>query len=73
LTPQTPFDLGDQGCGGAQVLESLLQDLGGVLYLAAITCEALLRLQATVLSGYGVTLRHVLPGLPAFFSHPSAV
>jgi hypothetical protein len=54
LTAQAPFDLGYQGCGEAQVLESLLQDLGGVLCLAAITCEALLRLQATALSGFGL-------------------
>jgi hypothetical protein len=35
-------------------MKGLLQDLGGVLRLAAITCEALLRLQATALSGFGV-------------------
>jgi hypothetical protein len=35
-------------------MESLLHDLGGVLCLAAITCEALLRLQATALSGFGL-------------------
>ena len=94
-------------------MESLLQDLGGVLCLAAITCEALLRVQATALSGFGlffgvscrwghdalldavwvygggrlsrrvhvlprvcdhgVTLRHALPGLLAFFCHLSGV
>ena len=35
-------------------MESLLQDLSGVLCLAAITCEALLRLQVTALSGFRV-------------------
>jgi hypothetical protein len=35
-------------------MESLLHDLGGVLCLAAITCEALLRVQATALSGFGL-------------------
>jgi hypothetical protein len=109
-----PFELGHQVFGEAQVLESLRQDLGGMLCLAAITGEALLRLQATALSGFGlffgvsfrwghdalldsewvcgggslskctchmpprvgeneVILRHVLPGLPAFFYQPYAV
>jgi hypothetical protein len=54
LTPQTPFDLGYQVCGEAQVMESLLQDLGGMLCLAVIMCEALLRVQATALSGFGL-------------------
>ena len=35
-------------------MKSLHQDRGGVLCLAAITCEALLRLQATALSGFGL-------------------
>ena len=35
-------------------MESLLQDLGGVLRLAAITCEALLRCAITTSSGFGV-------------------
>ena len=47
-------DLGHQIVREAQVRESLLQDLGGVLRLAAITCEALLRMQVTALSGFGV-------------------
>ena len=42
------------GCRGGPSLESLRQDRGGVLRLAAITCEALLRLQATVLSSVGL-------------------
>jgi hypothetical protein len=35
-------------------MERLFQDLGGVLGLAAIPCEALLRCAAATLSGFGV-------------------
>ena len=35
-------------------MEGLLQDLDGVLRLATITCEALLRCAAATLSGFGV-------------------
>ena len=38
-------------------MEGLLQNPGGVLRLAAITCEALLRCAAAALSGFGVFLR----------------
>src|SRR5205823_5489163 len=51
LTPQTPFDLGYQVVGEAQVLERLCQDLGRVLRLAAIPCAALLCGTAATLSG----------------------
>jgi hypothetical protein len=35
-------------------MESLLQDLGGVLCLAAITCEALLRCAVAACAGFGM-------------------
>jgi hypothetical protein len=35
-------------------MESPLQDLGDVLRLAAVTCEALLHFEAVALSGFGV-------------------
>lgn len=35
-------------------MERLLQRLGGLLRLAAITCEALLCLQAAPVSGFGM-------------------
>ena len=35
-------------------MERLLQEVGGVLRLAAVACEALLRLQTTTLSGFGM-------------------
>jgi hypothetical protein len=35
-------------------MECLRQDLGGVLCLAAIPCEALLRCETAALSGFGV-------------------
>src|SRR5215831_5743874 len=54
LAAQTPFDLGDQVVGEAQVMEGVLQDLRGVLRLATITCEALLRGAAATLSGLRV-------------------
>jgi hypothetical protein len=54
LTPQTPFNLGYQVVGEAQVLERLCQDLGRVLRLAAIPCEALLCGTAATLSGFYV-------------------
>jgi hypothetical protein len=52
LTPQTPFDLDHQFIGEAQIMERLLHDRSGVLRLAAITCEALLRCEATTESGF---------------------
>jgi hypothetical protein len=54
LAAQAPFDLGHEVIWEAQVLESLFHDLGGVLRLAAITCEALLRCAAATLSGFRV-------------------
>ena len=36
-------------------MEGLLQDLGGVLRLVAITCEALLRCETAMLSGFRVS------------------
>src|SRR5262245_35124222 len=40
--------------GDAQVMGSLLQDLGDVLCLAAVPCEALLRFEPAALSGFGL-------------------
>jgi hypothetical protein len=54
LTPQAAFKLGHQVFGEAQVLQSALEGLGGVLRLAAIPCEALVRFQATTLASVGV-------------------
>jgi hypothetical protein len=54
LTLQTPFDLGHQVCGEASVIERLFQDRGGVLRLAAVACEALLRCAVATLSGFNV-------------------
>ena len=54
LTPQTPFDLGHQIYGEAQVLRGLLQGLDGLLCLVVITCEALLRCEAATLSDFRV-------------------
>jgi hypothetical protein len=64
LTLQTPFDLGHQVVGEAQVIESLFHDLGGVLRLAAIMCEALLCLAAATLSGF-----HMLFGVSCGGGH----
>ena len=54
MAPQAPFDLGHEVFRKPQVIEGLLEGLGGVLRLAAITCEALLGLQAAALSGFGL-------------------
>jgi hypothetical protein len=40
-----------------QVIEGLLEGLSGLLGLAAITCEALLRCEAAALSGFGLFFR----------------
>ena len=53
LTPQTPFDLGHQIYGEAQVLRGLLQGLDGLLCLVVIS-EALLRCEAATLSDFRV-------------------
>src|SRR5882672_7709096 len=54
LTSQTPFDLGHEVFRKPQGIEGLLEGLSGVLRLAAITCEALLRLKTATLSGFGL-------------------
>jgi len=71
LAPQASFDLGDQVVAEAQVLERLLQGLGGLLCLAAVALEAFsgsvtpalyrFRLSFMILSGtaHGVLL-HLL-------------
>jgi hypothetical protein len=57
LTPQAAFKLGHQVFGEAQVLQSALEGLGGVLRLAAIALQALVSLEAAALSGFGVFFR----------------
>lgn len=54
MTLQTPFDLGCEVCGEAQLLQSLLQDLGGVLRLVAVALQTLLGFEVATLSGFGV-------------------
>jgi hypothetical protein len=54
LTSQAAFKLGYEIFGEAPVVESLLHDLRGMLRLAAITLQTLLRCEATALSGFGV-------------------
>ena len=68
---QTPFDLSHEVFGEAQVTQGLLQDLGGLLRLAAVALEAFssrtapaldrFRLSFMILSGtaHGVLL-HLL-------------
>jgi hypothetical protein len=53
LAAQTPFDLGHEVFRQPQVIEGLLEGFGGMLRLAAITCEALLRFEAAALCGFG--------------------
>jgi hypothetical protein len=55
LLPQTPFDLGHEVFRKSQVIEGLLQGLGGLLRLAAVSRETLLRCAATALAGFGGT------------------
>jgi hypothetical protein len=52
LTPQASFDLGRKVFGQPEVIEDLLEGFGDVLRLVAVSCEALVRLQATALSGF---------------------
>jgi hypothetical protein len=54
LAAQAACNFSHQVFGEAQVLERLLQDLGGILRLAAITLQTLLRSESTTLSGFGV-------------------
>ena len=57
LAPQAPFDLGHQAVGEAQGTEGLLQGLGGLLRLEAVTLEALSGMKAAALSGFGMFFR----------------
>src|SRR5262249_44740398 len=54
LAAQAPFDLGHQVSGESQVLQSLLQDLSGVLRLAAVALEAFSGGAAAAPSGFGL-------------------
>ena len=54
LASQAPFDLGHEVFGEPQVIEGLLEGLGGVLRLAAVTRKALLRFEAATLPGFRV-------------------
>jgi hypothetical protein len=54
LAVQASFNLGHQVSGKAQVLQSLLYDLGSVLRLAAITLKALLGFEVATLFGFRV-------------------
>jgi hypothetical protein len=57
LAAQAAFNLGYQVFGEAQVIQGLLQDLGGVLRLAAVALEAFSGRTAPALSGFGVFFR----------------
>src|SRR5215831_3190479 len=54
LAGQTPFDLGHEVFSKPQVIEGLLEGRGGVLRLAAVTLNALLRCAISAASGFGV-------------------
>jgi hypothetical protein len=54
LAAQAPFDLSHEVFRKSQIIEGSLKGFGGVLRLAAITCEALLRCAITASSGFGV-------------------
>jgi hypothetical protein len=54
LAVQAPCDLGHEVFRHPQGSEGLLEDLSGVLRLAPITLEALVRCKAAALSGFGV-------------------
>jgi hypothetical protein len=54
LAAQAPFDLGHEVLRKPQVIEGLLEGLGGVLRLAPITFEALVSFEAAALSGFRV-------------------
>ncbi|MGH8071769.1 MAG: hypothetical protein ACRERE_42350 [Candidatus Entotheonellia bacterium] len=54
MTPQASFDLSHELFGEAQVLQSPLQGLGGLLRLAAVTLQALLGFEVATLSSFGV-------------------
>ena len=57
LAVQAPFDLGHEVFRQPQVIEGLLEDLGSVLRLAAVSREALVRCAITAPSGFGVFFR----------------
>jgi hypothetical protein len=52
LAAQASGDLGHEVIRQPQGIESLLESFGGVLRLAAITCEALVHFQATTFAGF---------------------
>src|SRR5215471_289274 len=54
LAPQAAFDLGHEVFRQPQVIEGLLEGLGGMLRLAAVPRETLLRCAIMALSGFGV-------------------
>src|SRR5262245_38855940 len=54
LTPQPPFNLGDEVFRKPQVIEGLLEGLSGPLRLAAVVRKALLRGAISAASGFGV-------------------
>jgi hypothetical protein len=56
LAAQAALNFSDQVPREIQVMERLFHDLGRMLRLAAITCEALLCCAAATLSGFGVLL-----------------
>jgi hypothetical protein len=53
LAAQAPFDLGHEVCRKSQIIKSLLEGLGGVLRLAAVAREALVRFAITAPSSFG--------------------
>ena len=54
MAAQAAFDLGHEVFRQPQVIEGLLEGLGGVLRLAAVALQALLRFEAAALSGFGL-------------------
>jgi hypothetical protein len=54
LAPHASFNLGHEVFRKLQVIKGLLEGLGGLLCLAAIPCEALLRCAVATRSGFRV-------------------
>jgi hypothetical protein len=54
LAAQAPIDLGHEVFRQPQVIKGLLEGLGGVLRLAAVTFKALPRCEAAAVSGFGM-------------------
>jgi hypothetical protein len=54
LTAQAPFDFGHEVFRQPQGIEGLVEGLGGVLRLAAVSREALLCFEAATVSGFRV-------------------